>query len=444
MQRLRRAAEKLAARETTSRALAEACLARIEAPQGEGSRTFLSVEPAAVLAQADAYDRLRRVGATPSPWAGLPISIKDLFDVQGQVTTAGSRVLADKAPASADAPAIARLRRAGFVFVGRTNMTEFAFSGLGINPHFGTPKNPYDRANHRIPGGSSSGAAVSVTDGMALAGIGSDTGGSCRIPAAFCGITGFKPTQARVPLEGCVPLSYSLDSIGSLAASVDCCAILDAIMACQPVAEEDDLPLAGLRLGVLQTTVLEAVEPEVARAFDAGLSRLSAAGAALSDLAVPALSDVPERFPKGGLAAAESYHWHRDLLERAEAGYDPRVSSRIKRGAQQSAADYLALLQARRDLSAETAPAFAAFDAVIFPTVPIVAPPLSAFAADEDYLRLNLLVLRNSTLVNLLDRCALSLPLPVADGAPVGLTVMGTQGGDQRLLQIGRAIEAVL
>src|SRR5947209_7127231 len=206
-----------------SRGLTEECLARIENKAGEGQRTFLKVHAEAALAAADFHDRMRASGAAVSRFAGIPISIKDLFDIAGDVTTAGTMVLRDAAPAAADAPAVARLRAAGFVAIGRTNMTEFAFSGIGINPHYGTPLSPYDRKARRIPGGSSSGAAVSVSDGMAIGAIGTDTGGSCRIPAALCGVVGFKPTAARVPKQGAFPLSITLDSIGPVAASVACC-----------------------------------------------------------------------------------------------------------------------------------------------------------------------------------------------------------------------------
>ena len=254
-----------------SRDLVEACLARIDDRSGEGPRAFLKVHAEQARAAAEYYDRMRVRGSAPSPFAGIPISIKDLFDVAGDITTAGSLALRDAAPAARDAPGVARLRAAGFIVIGRTNMTEFAFSGLGINPHFGTPLNAYERAAGRIPGGSSSGAAVSVTDQMAVGALGTDTGGSCRIPAALCGIVGFKPTAQRVPIEGAFPLSPSLDSVGPLAPTVQCCAILDAVLAGEPSLELPSSSIAALRLAVPQTMVLESLEPAVARAFDAAL-----------------------------------------------------------------------------------------------------------------------------------------------------------------------------
>src|SRR5712672_4372866 len=255
-----------------SRALVDQCLERIKDAAGEGPRTFLKVYGEDARMAADAYDALRRHGAAPSLFAGIPISVKDLFDVAGDVTTAGSVALRHAPPATRDATAIARLRAAGFIPIGRTNMTEFAFSGLGINPHYDTPRNAYDRQNGRIPGGSSSGAAVSVTDGMAFGAVGTDTGGSCRIPAALCGIVGFKPTAHRVPTQGAFPLSTSLDSVGPLAATVACCAVLDAVLAGEPAADLPAFPVNGLRLAVPQTMVLDNLEPAVARAFEAALA----------------------------------------------------------------------------------------------------------------------------------------------------------------------------
>src|SRR3954465_11494072 len=230
---------------TTARKLVDDCLANIAEISGEGPRAFIHVDSEAAIEAAEAMDRLRNANAAPSPFAGIPVSIKDLFDIKGQVTKAGSRALEDSAPAEADAPAVARLRRAGFVVIGRTNMTEFAYSGIGINPHYGTPKSAWKREIGYVPGGSSSGGAVSVVDRMAYGALGSDTGGSCRIPAAFNGIVGYKPTQARAPPEGGVPLSTTLDSFGPLANTVRCCAILDAVLADEPIRPLVPRPVKG-------------------------------------------------------------------------------------------------------------------------------------------------------------------------------------------------------
>ncbi len=304
---LAEAAADLAAGRTTAAALAEAALARIADPAGEGSRAFLVVQAEAARASAQAMDALRQAGRAPSPWAGIPISIKDLYDEAGQQTRGGSRALADVAPATATAPAVARLQRAGFVVLGRTNMVEFAFSGLGHNPHYGTPRSPWDRATGRLPGGSSSGAAVAAADGMGFAGLGSDTGGSCRIPAALCGIVGWKPTAKRVPLTGTLPLSFTLDSLGPIANSVACCAVIDSLMAGDDAwTPAPPMPVAGLRLGVLQGYVTEGWDAAVTTAFEAALSRLSAAGARIEKLVVPELAEIPKANATGGFAASEA------------------------------------------------------------------------------------------------------------------------------------------
>jgi aspartyl-tRNA(Asn)/glutamyl-tRNA(Gln) amidotransferase subunit A len=427
-----------------SRGLVEECLARIADQSGEGRRVFLKVYGEDALAAADFYDRVRARGAAASPFAGIPVSIKDLFDVAGDVTTAGSIALKNGKPATRDAPAVARLRAAGLIPIGRTNMTEFAFSGLGINPHYGTPLNAYDRGAGRIPGGSSSGAAVSITDGMAFGALGSDTGGSCRIPAALCGIVGFKPTAHRVPTAGAFPLSTSLDSIGPLAATVACCAALDAVIAGEPAVDLPPFPLSGLRLALPQTMVLENVEPAVARAFDSALDALRKAGVRIADIALRELAELPQINAKGGLAPPEAYALHRALIAKAEKMYDPRVLVRILRGQEQDAADYIDLLNARADFIRRVAAVTAPYDALVMPTVPVTAPRLADLAADDAYRHANFLVLRNPSIANFLDRCSISVPCHRAGDAPVGLMLIGEHGADLRLLAIAAAIEAVV
>ena len=444
---LAEAAAALAEGRTTAAALVDAALVRIADPAGEGARAFVAVHAHAARAAAGAMDALRAVGRAPSPWADIPISVKDLYDEAGQVTRGGSVALADAAPATSTAVAVARLQRAGFVVLGRTNMTEFAFSGLGVNPHSGTPASPWDRATRRLPGGSSSGAAVATADGMGFAGLGSDTGGSCRIPAALCGIVGWKPTASRVPLAGTLPLSATLDSLGPLARSVECCAVLDGLMAGE--APEDvggvaTLPVGGLRLGVLQGYVTQDWDAAVTTAFERALSRLSAAGARVERLEVPELPEIPAANASGGFAASEAHAWHRDLIARARDAYDPRILVRIERGARMSAAGYIALREARARIIAAIAPRTAPFDAVVMPTVPLAPPPIAAVEAEAEYARINLLLLRNTTVANFLDRCAISLPCHRAGEPPVGFMLMGEHMGDARLLAVARAVEGVL
>lgn len=323
-------------------------------------------------------------------------------------------------------------------------MTEFAYSGLGLNPHYGTPLNPFDRATGRIPGGSSSGAAVSVTDGMAAAAIGSDTGGSVRIPAALCGLTGFKPTARRVPREGALPLSTTLDSIGPLAASVACCAVLDAILSGEPVDLPQPASLAGLRFAVPTTLALDGLDETVGAAFEAARERLARAGARIEEIAVPEFARLAEINARGGFTASEAWHWHRGLIEKAADRYDPRVVGRIRRGAEMSAADYLDVLAARSAWIAAVETRVAGFDALLMPTVPVIAPTIAELADDARYGAANLLILRNPTLINFLDGCALSLPCHAQGTAPVGLMIAGTAGQDRRILGIGLAVEAAL
>ncbi|MEN5065160.1 amidase [Achromobacter aegrifaciens] len=429
---------------STSVELTQAALARAQDQAGEGARAFTRLYAESALAQAQASDTLRAAGIVRSAIEGLPISIKDLFDVEGETTMAGSVAREGEPAADADAEVVRRLIAAGAVIIGRTNMTEFAYSGLGINPHYGTPLNPYDRATGRIPGGSSSGAAVSVADGMSAAAIGSDTGGSVRIPAALCGLTGFKPSAWRVSMEGVLPLSANLDSIGPIAASVRCCAELDAILSGDGGPAPEAAVLHGLRLAIPTTLALDAMDKHVADSFAAAISRLKAAGALVEEIAIPEFAELAAINAKGGFTAAEAWAWHRDLIARAGKRYDPRVVSRIMRGKDMSAADYLDLLDAREAWVAAVDRRIAGYDALIMPTTPIVAPAVADLqASDEAYYAANGLILRNPTLINFLDGCALSLPCHAAGTAPVGLMIAGSNGTDRRILSIGLAVEAL-
>ncbi len=445
MHTLNSLAEALANGRTTSRALVEQCLERIADPAGEGARTFVSVAEDAARAQADATDSLRRHGRAAGPYAGIPVSVKDLFDVAGEVTAAGSVVLDDATPATSHAPVIARMLAAGFVPVGRTNMTEFAFSGLGLNPHHGTPASPWDRATRRIPGGSSAGAAVSVADGMAFAALGTDTGGSCRVPAALCGIVGYKPTARRVPIAGVLPLSFSLDSVGPLANSVACCAIVDAVLAGEPPMTPPPRPLAGMRLAVPDRIVTDGMDAPTAAAFDRALATLSACGVTITHVHFPALDRIGAATARASIAACEAYAWHRPLLARGAARYDRRVRARIEGGAAASAADYLDAMADRRAISLDMAAASAPFDAIVMPSVPTVPAPIATLEHDDDaYQRTNALMLRNTALGNFLDRCAISLPCNRAGEAPAGLMLVGPAMGDAALFALAAAVEAAL
>lgn len=444
LQTISQAADALAAGTTTARKLVEACLDRIDAPDGEGARVFLRVYRDEARASADAMDALRKANRHPSPYAGIPISLKDLFDVQGETTAAGSKVLAQARPATAHATVVQRLLAAGLVPMGRTNMTEFAFSGIGINPHHGTPKSVYERATGHVPGGSSSGAGVSVADGMAFMGLGTDTGGSCRIPAAFNGVVGYKPTARRVPITGVLPLSPSLDSVGPLARSVQCCATIDAILANETPNTIPHMALRGLRLAVPATMVMDDMDATTTEAFSRALNRLDNLGVRITHLSFPQFAEITQANKSGGFSAAEALAWHRALLADHAEVYDQRVRTRIERGHAMTAGDYITLLADRARIIADFNEAAAPYDAIALPTSPIAPPTIASLADDADFTRANALVLRNCSLFNFLDRCSISIPAHRPGEAPAGLMLVGPTMGDARLFALAQAIEPIL
>jgi len=417
-----------------------AALARIGDPNGEGARTCLTLYRDAAAAAADASDARIRAGNSLGPLDGAIVTIKDLFDVAGEVTRAGSKVLAEEMkPATADAPVVKRLRAAGGVIVAKTNMSEFAFTGIGINPHFGTPGNPADRA--RAPGGSSSGAAVAAADGMCEIAIGSDTGGSCRIPAALCGVVGFKPSRQRIPIDGAFPLSQSLDSIGSLARCVAECANADAVMAGETPWALEQESLSGLRIGVAQGLPLENLDDTVGKRFPAALGRLEQARARLSDEKLTQIDDMMRVLSRASILVAEVYAIHRERLARRGADVDPIVRGRIEKGRDISAADYSETVRARAALICAMDARLADLDVLVMPTCPTVAPRLDEVGEPKAFMARNALLLRNTTIVNFFDLTAISLPLPRAGGLPTGLMLIARNGQDHRLFRIAAAVE---
>jgi aspartyl-tRNA(Asn)/glutamyl-tRNA(Gln) amidotransferase subunit A len=426
---------------SSSRDGLEAALARINDPKGEGSRAFRKLYVEEARAAADAADARARYGHALGPLDGRIVSIKDLFDVAGEPTTGGAKVYENAPPAAADAPVVQRLRAAGAVIVGKTNMTEFAFSGIGMNPHYGTPGNPADR--RRVPGGSSSGAAVALADGMCEISIGSDTGGSVRVPAAFCGVTGFKPTQHRIPRIGAIALSLTLDSVGPLTKSVADAAATDAVLAGEQVLPVSPREVGGLRLAMPRGRLLSGLDEAVEKAFDRAVSLLSRAGARVAEVDVePLLDDLDGIHAIGSIAAVEAAYVHRDVLGTRAKEIDQRVVRRIQSGSKVSGADYVAMLALRRAAVEKAAEQFAPYDAVVLPTTALVAPIIADLAKDDDvFARVNLHVLRNATVFNLLDCCGLSLPIPHAGPLPVGFMMMGARGTDKSVLAAGAAVE---
>ena len=433
---------RLARGETTREALVAQVLEA--AAQPSAAHVFTKLYADAALASARHADAQARAGVLQHPLAGLPVSIKDLYDVAGETTLAGSVVCRGEPPAVCDAPTVARVRASGAAIVGRTNMTEFAFSGVGINPHYGTPRNPADAAVARIPGGSSSGAAVSVALGLAVAGLGSDTGGSIRIPAALCGVVGFKNTQSRVPRTGLTELSRTLDTACAMARSVTDCLLVDGVLSGQPL-QVKPRPLSALRFALPQTVVLDGLEPAVAAAYSRALTRLSAAGAQLVELKLEALADIPRLNAPGGFSPIEAYACHHARLTRDRAAFDPRVAARIALGEPVTASQYIAMLDQRARWIAQVEQELAGFDALLCPTVPLVAPEIEPLMASDDaFFKANGLLLRNPFTINFLDGCAFSLPCQGPGELPVGLMCASTRGDDARLAAVALAIEQAL
>jgi aspartyl-tRNA(Asn)/glutamyl-tRNA(Gln) amidotransferase subunit A len=426
----------------TSRERLEEALSRIADPKGEGARACLTVYAESARAAADAADARAKAGTGLGPLDGMIVSIKDLFDVAGEPTRAGSTILADAKPALADAPVIQRLRAAGAVIIARTNMSEFAFSGVGYNPHYGTPGNPADRT--RVPGGSTSGGAVSVADGMCEITIGTDTGGSTRIPAALCGLVGFKPSKARVPTDGAFPLSYSLDSIGPIARTVADCAKADAILAGDAAWTLEATPLKGLKMGIPQGMPLRDLDTTVTARFSESLKALTHAGVSLSDETIPFFDDMARVSAKVSLSPIEAFSIHRQWMDTRATDYDPFVRARIEAGRNISAADYITLLRSRADLIKAMDAYLKNLDVLVLPTTPIVAPKIADMTMAESFNPKNVLLLRNTAWVNFYDLCAISLPMPHKDGLHTGLMLVARNGNDRQLLRIAAGVERVL
>ncbi len=429
----------LESQQTSARSLVEFALEKATAAGTDAAKAFLSLAPERALTEADSVDRARAAGAGVAPFAGVPFAAKDLFDVAGEITTAGSKVLAGAPAATSDAVAVARMRSAGFILIGRTHMTEFAYSGLGLNSHHPTPRSPWNRAVGHIPGGSSSGSAVAVAEGVVPVALGTDTGGSCRIPAAFCGVVGYKPTASEVPLDGVIELAHSFDSVGPIAGSVvDCAAVHDILAGGSGALPETSTD--SFRLGVLQEVVLTDLGSSVRGAFFVALARLRAAGVGLDDVHFPEL----ESFSAGTtIGRYEAYQYHRRMGINP-SGYDPRVKARIRAGAEVDSLQYEEALGARRRLIQAGEKVFSGSNILVLPTVAVVPPVLDGLEHDEGnrYRTANQTVLRNTAIANSLDACAITIPL--RGKAPVGLTLMARAGSDSLLLAIAARVESLL
>lgn len=424
--------------------LTQAMLARIADPRGEGSAAFLQVDVEGALAAARAADQSRRAGHA-GPLAGIPVAIKDLFDIAGQVTRAGSLVL-QGSPASQDSAAVARLRAAGAVILGRTHMNEFAYSALGTNPHVPQPRAPWQRdaddGRGRVPGGSTSGGAVAVADLLCLGALGSDTGGSTRIPAAFCGMTGWRPSQGRIPAAGAFPLAPRFDTPGLITRSVEDCRLFDAILSNSP-HDLQKQPVNGLRLAIAKGTPFTGLDAAVEAAMDAALAVLRSAGAMLIAFPDHDWDEPAAALRSGQVTAVEALVSHGPLFERA-AEYDPRVVARMRLGESVAATDYVRAIRriaaAREAFDAKAQE----IDAVLMPTVAILPPRLAELDDDTAFFAKNALALRNTLIASILDLPALSLPLATAGGEPAGLMLVGKRGEDRKLLAIAQTVEDIL
>ena len=419
----------------------EAALERIADPAGEGARTLLTVYTESARKEADAADSRAREGASLGPLDGAIVSIKDLFDVAGEPTRAGSRILEDASPALQDAPIVRRLREGGAVIIGKTNMSEFAFTGVGANPHFGTPGNPADRS--RVPGGSSSGAAVAVADSMCDISIGTDTGGSTRIPAGLCGIVGFKPSKYRIPTDGAFPLSHTLDSVGPLARTVEECAKADAVLAGEEPWTLEPYPVQGLKLGIAGGLPLSELDETVSAKFTHALTVLGDAGAELSEVETPLFESMRKVNSTATIATVEAYELHRERLADRGDDIDPFIRTRIEMGAAVPSDGYREMLGARGRLAAEMDALLTAYDALVLPTTPIVAPTFPEVSTADEFRRANRLLLRNTEIANFFDLCAISLPMP-GEGLPTGFMLFARRGHDRRLFRMAAAIEGEL
>ncbi|MER9139415.1 amidase [Mesorhizobium sp. M0830] len=421
----------------------EIILARLAARAGE-ERVFTKVYAEPARAAADASDARRRAGVKLGPLDGTIVSIKDLFDVAGEATTAGSLMRKTAAPALLDAAIVSRLRQAGAVIIGKTNMTEFAFTAIGDNQHFGTPGNAVDAS--RIPGGSSSGAGVSVGEATSEISIGSDTGGSVRIPASLNGVVGFKPTARRVPLTGAFPLSATLDSIGPLARTVAQCAAADAVMAGEIPTALAQIALRGLRIGIPRGILFEGTEGEVTIAFDHCVGKIEQAGTQVADLPIDdLLGEMRAATKRGSIAAMEGAEVHADWLATgASVPVDPHVSGPLSRAAMLPTPVYIRAIHRRAALAAAMDERLASADVLVLPTTPVMAPTIASMAGDAELRdRIEGLLLRNTQVANQFDLCAISLPMS-GMALPAGLMLVARNGQDRRLLRIAAEIESLL
>ncbi|WP_275787113.1 amidase [Pararhizobium gei] len=400
------------------------------------------------LLEAGAASKRLHAGRSLGLLDGIPVAWKDLFDTAGSVTTAGSAVFSGNPPAARDASVVSNVAGAGMVSIGRTNMSEFAFSGLGISPHYGTPHNPAAKDTPRLPGGSSSGSAVAVAAGLVPVAIGTDTGGSVRIPAAFNGIVGYKATRGRYAMDGVYPLSKSLDSLGPLCRTVQDAVWIDAALRGRTAPDVARGDLGNLKLVVPEKIVFDEAEAAVVEAFEAAITRLERKGVRVRRRAFPIFAELFEVMARhGALVTAEAYVLHRERLQGSDAGrMDRRVVARTRLGETIGMADYIAILEARQRMIATLAEQLEPGELLAHPTLPHVAPPIAPLIEDDDlFFKTNAKTLRNTLIGNFLDGCGISIPCGTGDaGMPVGFLLSGQRNEDAVLLSAALAAETVI
>ena len=405
-----------------------------------------------ILDQAKLIDNNLDAGSSLPVLSGIPITLKDLFDIQGQLTLAGSIVLKHYAkPASSDCAVLKPLRKSGLLFLGRTNMSEFAFSGLGMNAHYGTPRSIWGRSEGRVPGGSSSGSAVSVAEEITPVSMGTDTAGSCRIPAAFNSVVGVKPSYGRFSLQGIFPLSHSSDAPGPIGVDVDSCYIIDQIISGDwdgygEIPAIRSTRISDLRLMVPDSTVLDDLDPEVEDCFDRAMQVLGDAGAYIQRYPASVIDECVDLFLNRAIAGYEAYVQHKDMMQSHADEYDQSVLSRISSYQEITDSEQEVRYATKRKLTRDFQNLMnkGKFDAMISPTVSCI-PPTIAHASEQSYTRsVNLRCLRNTAIANNFDGCSMSLPCNDYGSAPAGLMISSVNGDDARLYQIGFAVESIL
>ncbi|MDO3444738.1 amidase [Agrobacterium sp. V1] len=416
--------------------------------QDDDQAIFIGLTAERAMAEAEAASKRIRDGRSCGVLDGIPVAWKDLFDLEGMATTAGSAVLAESTTASRDADVVTALKQAGMISIGRTNMSEFAFSGLGINPHYGTPRNPASQDGHRLPGGSSSGAGAAVAAGLVPVAIGTDTGGSVRIPAAFNGVVGYKASRGRYSMRGVYPLAKSLDSLGPLTRTVQDAVWVDAAMRGKATADVAHTPLSRLSLVVPETVFFDGIEDDVAAAFEQAVERLVRAGASVRRQAFPIFSELFDLIrQKGALVTAEAFALHKARLEGADAArMDPRVVARTKLGANISMPDYIAILEARERMTVAFSGMVGRHELLVSPTLPHVAAKVAPLIDDDDaFFAMNAKTLRNTQIGNFFDLCGVSIPCGTGEAEmPVGLLLSGLHGTDDHLLGVAMAAEEIV